>query len=272
LKYKLVVIDLDGTLINAKGQMSEEDRQAVGRLRDSFVKVCLCTGRVVAAAKPIIEELRIDADPSIFYDGALTYVLRGNVSVRAHPVQPELVKEMVEYSRANNTYLELFSRDSFFTEQESWSDEVHRQFFHVEPKFVDFGGIWEREKILKAEMVKHNSAESAKAEAFAAHFAGKLRFSIACTPAYPGLDFVNIVNLSVSKGEALKELISITGVFPTEVIAIGDGLNDIPVLKEAGVSVAMGNAPDEVKAVAEYTTDDVDHHGVASAINYFFPF
>lgn len=272
MKYKLVVIDVDGTLVNGQGQIAEEDKQAVIRVKQSFVKVCLCTGRVVAAVRPIIDELGLDMDPHIFFDGALTYVLRGAVTLKAVSLRPELVKEMVEYSRASNTYLELFSRDTFFAEKESWSDEVHRQFFHVEPKFVDFDGIWERETILKAEMVKHNAAEAAKVAQFEQHFQGKLRFSIARTPAYPEIDFVNIVDPSASKGEAVKELMSQMGLFKTEILALGDGLNDIPIFREITSSVAMGNAPDEVKQAAQYVTDDVDHHGVASALNYFFPF
>ena len=73
----------------------------------------------------------------------------------------------------------------------------------------------------------------------------------------------------VSKGRALEALASYLGISLAEVMAIGDGINDIPLLSVAGLAIAMGNAPDEVKAVADYITLDVDHSGVAAAIEKF---
>ena len=270
MKYKLVVIDVDGTLVDRHGNIAEEDKAAVDRLVKSFVKVCLCTGRVLQACKPIIEELHLGT-PHIMFDGALIYSLTGHATIYSKPLPPMLVKEAVDYCHINDIYLELYSRDLFFTERENWSDDVHRKFFRVEPTFTNFDGIWEKERILKAEMVVHSIEEARKAKEFADNFAGRLNFSIAHTPAYPEMEFLNIVNAEVSKGEALRFLASEIGTYPTEIIAIGDGLNDISLLREAGNAVAMGDAPDEVKAVCQYTTLDVEHHGVASAIDYFFP-
>ena len=94
-------------------------------------------------------------------------------------------------------------------------------------------------------------------------------FSRARTPAYPGVDFINVVAPGVSKGKALEVLASHLGVDRSEVIAVGDGINDISLLAAAGMAVAMGNAPDEVKAVADYITFDVAQSGLAAAINKF---
>ena len=69
--------------------------------------------------------------------------------------------------------------------------------------------------------------------------------------------------------EALRALASHLGISLTEIIAIGDGVNDISLLSSAGLAIAMGDAPDEVKAVADYVTLDVDHSGLAAAINKF---
>ena len=82
-------------------------------------------------------------------------------------------------------------------------------------------------------------------------------------------DFINIINSGVSKGVALKKLASFLGISTEEIIAIGDGLNDISLLKTAGLAVAMGNAFPEVKRVADYITLDVDHSGVAAAVRKF---
>ena len=99
------------------------------------------------------------------------------------------------------------------------------------------------------------------------HFKGRVHFSPASIPAYPNLDFVNITDRSVSKGEALSVLASHLGVSKSEIMAIGDGKNDIPLLENAGLAVAMGNADPELKKVAHHITLDVEESGVAAAVN-----
>ncbi len=93
----------------------------------------------------------------------------------------------------------------------------------------------------------HSPEEAAEAKALSDCFNSRLGFSIASTPAYPEMEFLNIVNPEVSKGAALRHLASELGAYPAEIIAIGDGYNDISLLQEAGNAVAMGDAPDEVK-------------------------
>ena len=73
----------------------------------------------------------------------------------------------------------------------------------------------------------------------------------------------------VSKGKALRALASHLGISLTEIMAIGDGTNDISLLDSVGLAIAMGGAPDKLKAVADYITLDVDHSGLAAAINKF---
>jgi Cof subfamily protein (haloacid dehalogenase superfamily) len=270
LKYKMVVIDIDGTLVDKNGNISPEDKAAVTRLDNSSVIVSLCTGRVIKASMPVIKELNLNTF-HIFYDGALIYNPRSLSTIYARPLEAAIVREAIDFSRRNDIYLELYSSEKFFSEQPNWSDEVHRKFFHVEPTKVNFDDIWDKERILKAEVVVHNDEEAAKARLFRDHFGDKLRYSIARSPAYPEIDFINIVNPQVNKGEALKKLMEHYGYLPSEVIAIGDGLNDIPLLQAAGVAVAMGNAFPEVKQVSDYITLPIEEHGVAAAINFFFP-
>jgi len=267
-RYKLLVVDVDGTLVDRNGAISAEDREALTKARASGIQVSLSTGRVIKACMSIIARLSLDGC-HIFFDGALVTNPAQNKEVYAQPLKREVVKRAVEFARLNTIYLELYSKDHFFAERENWSDDIHRRFFRVEPMFVDFTGIWNRERIIKAELVVHTPEEKAKARSFQSHFRDSLRFSIARTPAYPGVDFINIIDPKVSKGEALMALASHLGVSISEVMAIGDGLNDISLLKVAGLAVAMGNAPDEVKKVADHITLDVDHSGLAAAIEKF---
>ena len=109
----------------------------------------------------------------------------------------------------------------------------------------------------------------AKAKSFRNRFDRSLRFSVARSPAYPGVEFINVLAPEVSKGKALTALASHLGVSLSEVMAIGDGTNDISLLSIAGLAVAMGNAPDEVKAVAHRVTEDVGRSGVAAAVKKF---
>jgi HAD superfamily hydrolase (TIGR01484 family) len=139
----------------------------------------------------------------------------------------------------------------------------------IERTKVDFNEVWRREAILKANLIVYSPEEEAKAEMFRNHFRDSLHFSVARSPAYPGVDFINIVDPQVSKGKALEALAAYLGSPIGETMAVGDGTNDISLLSTAGLAVAMDNAPDEVKRVADYITLDVDQNGLAAAIKKF---
>ncbi|UCG10717.1 MAG: HAD family phosphatase [Dehalococcoidia bacterium] len=265
-RYKLLVVDVDGTLVNKYGKISAEDRTALAKAQDLGIGVSLSTGRVLKACLNIIRQLSLNSY-HISFDGALVSSPDHSEELYVQPIAKTVVKKMVELAHAHYLDLELFTVTDYFTERETWSTEAHRQFFDVEATIVDFTNLWEKARIIKGGLVTITPEEAARAQHFCQQFGDSLHFSWARTPAYPSVDFINLLAPKVSKGKALKTLASHLGISLTEVIAIGDGSNDISLLAAAGLAIAMGNAPDEVKKVADYTTLDIDHSGVAAAIN-----
>ena len=267
-KYKMLVVDIDGTLIGEKKVISKRDKEALKEAEARGVKVSLCTGRVNGACRKIIGELELDGY-HIFYDGALIADPSGEKELYAKEIDKEIVKKMVEFTRIDDTYLELYSSKQFFAERQNWSDDIHNRFFEMVPRIMSYDGIWERERIIKAELVVRSKEEELQAERFKKELARDLRFSIARSPSFPEIEFINIVSPGVSKGKALAVLAEYFRVSLEEVMAIGDGSNDIPLLEAAGFSVAMANARDELKEIADYITLDADSGGVAAAIEKF---
>ena len=266
-KYRLLVVDVDGTLLDRKGAISAQDREALAQARRLGIHVSLSTGRVVKACLGVINQLSFNGC-HIFFDGALVSGIAGDSEVYARPLKKAVVRQLVDFAHENDIYLELYTAGGYFIERETWSADIHRRFFGLEPTLVDFGRLW-HERIIKAELVVHSAEEKAKARKLEQRFRKSLGFSVARTPAYPDVEFINVVDPEVSKGKALKALASHLGVRLSEVMAIGDGTNDTPLLSATGLAVAMGNARDEVKAVADYVTLDVDHSGIAAAIERF---
>jgi Cof subfamily protein (haloacid dehalogenase superfamily) len=266
MSYKLLVVDIDGTLLGREGSVSVEDREALAEVRRLGVGVALSTGRAVRACLPIFDQLELDGY-HIFFDGALVSDLGKEIYVE--PLDRGVVREAVEFAHLHNIDLELYSVTHYFAERETWSTDAHRQFFGIEPTIVDFTDLWQQERIIKGGLASVNPEQVAKARQFYAQFENRLYFSIARSPAFPGVEFTNVVASGVSKGKAVGVLASHLGVLMSEVMAVGDGTNDISLLSLAGLAVAMNNAPDEVKAVAHHVTLDVDHSGLAAAVEKF---
>ena len=266
--YKLLVVDIDGTLVGKDGNILSEDREALARACDLGVKVSLSTGRAAQACLNLISQLALDSY-HIFFDGALVSNPAQNEEVYIQPLSKAVVRQVIKFAHLNDINIDLYSTTQYFIERETWSSTVHRDFFGIKPILVDFTKLWERERIIKGGLVATSPQEAAKARNFHLRFNDSLHFSWVRTPAFPGVDFINVVAPGVSKGKALKALASHLGIPLTEVIAIGDGTNDIPLLSLAGLGIAMGNAPAEVKAVADYITLDVERSGLAAAINKF---
>ncbi len=268
MDYKLLVVDIDGTLVGKDRSISVENGEALAKARNLGIQVSLSTGRSAQACLGIIDQLSLDGY-HIFFDGAAVSSPSRDEEVYVQPISRETVQRAVEFAHRHEIDLELYSATHYFAERETWSTEAHREFFDMKPTIVDFSRLWERERIMKGGIVTTTLEEVARAKLFCRHFKDSLHFSRARTPAYPGVDFINVLAPDVSKGKALEALASHLGVVMGEVMAVGDGLNDISLLTTAGLAVAMGNAMDELKAVADHITLGVERSGLAAAIDEF---
>ena len=265
-RFKLLVLDIDGTLLNKDGTLSAEDKKALALVAASGIKVSLSSGRSALACLPIIDQLSLDGCHTSF-DGALVSNPKLNQEVYAEPINDRLVERIIEFIHSNDINLELYSDKRLFIEKETWTADVRRQVFSIQPVIGDFAKIERGERIIKGTIVARSPEEKAKAENLFRHFGSHLSFSRNKTPAFPGVDFVNILAPGVSKGKALEALAAFMGISMAEVMAIGDGSNDASLFSRVGLAVAMGDASDELKDMAHHVTLDADHSGVAEAVS-----
>lgn len=265
---KLLAIDIDGTLVGEDGVISAEDKAAIAEADRSGIKVALCTGRAIQSCYRILGELGLDGY-HVFCDGSLVYSPSRRHEVYCQTIPTNVLRRMVAFARSQELSLDLYTVGDYFVERETWSARVHRDIFGIPPTIGSFDHLPDPERIIKAGLVARTSEEQAKAERFNREFASDLYFSWVTTPSYPQANFVNVVAPGVSKGRAIEALADHLGLAPSEVMAIGDGNNDISIISSVGLGVAMGNATEELKAVAHDITLNVERSGVAAAVRKF---
>lgn len=266
--YRLLVVDVDGTLVNREGEISAEDREALDTARKAGIHISLCTGRSVKSCLAYINQLSLDSY-HVFFDGALVSRADLNEPVYMQTINRATVKQMVEYARACDIDLDFASLTRYFSARETWATGVKRRYFSIETVIGDLTGLWEREEIIRADLVITNRDEEEKAALLLEHFKGRLQFTYAYSPRFPNANFINMTAPGMSKGKALEALARKLGITLGEVVAVGDWINDIPLLSTAGLGIAMGNAHEELKKVADHVTLDVEEHGLAAAIREF---
>ena len=267
-QYSLLVIDIDGTLISKDSTISPENIEALDATRNNGITVALSTGRTITSCRRIIEQLSLGGY-HIFFDGALVSNSNNSDHVHIRPVAKELIKEMVEFAQNYDIDLELASAARYFAARETWSTEIKRNVFDIETIIGDLILPCENEIIIRLDIVITNAEEQTKADIFMKQFADRISFSQAYSPQLPDVRFVNIITPGTSKGEALRALAGHLKVPLDEVVAIGDWVNDISLLSTAGFGIAMGNAHDDLKAIANHVTLTVDEHGLAVAVREF---
>ena len=268
MKYKLLVLDIDGTLVGKNTIVSEENKAALKRTAAIGLTITLCTGRAPQGAAIVLNQLGLDGYHT-FFDGALVINPESRGTIFSQMLDEKALKQAIEWSRINNLELDLYTATEYFAERETWSTTVHRQFFSVAPVIKRFEDINGKENIIKIGTVARSKEESQKVTNFQNQFKGKFNFTRVRTPAYPGVEFINVVSPLVTKGRAVLALAAYLGIGQKEIIAIGDGTNDISLLEAAGFAVAMPHAPDELKAAADFITSDVEENGVAEALERY---
>jgi hypothetical protein len=260
---KLVALDLDGTLIGRDLVIRPRVKAAIAKMQAAGVAGCIVTGRMYQAALPFARELGFTA-PVVCYQGAAIVDPQSDRVLRDTPLPLETVREIIDFVERDRMHLQLYRNDEYYCEERNRFSQLYAGLSGVEPVIVS--SLRERfaySPATKAVVIGEPEHAGAYVERMRAHLGERAYV----TRSYP--EFVEVLNPAVDKGEALRFVAHHLGIETSDVIAIGDSWNDAPLLQAAGFGIAMGDAPDELRAVAAATVGNVASDGVAEAIEAY---
>jgi len=271
MKYRMLAMDMDGTLLTNDKKISTKTKDALKRAADMGVKLVVCTGRIFASARTYGEILGVDT-PIIASNGAYIREKDRDEVIYIKPLGEENARKIVEISRGSQSF-HLFTCDTVFTEKlvysalnySRWNEELpeDRQVKISIIKADQWDEVIEKYKdtILKA--IFYNEC----AEDLAALRKELSRLDVEIASA--ASSSFEVMHKGVSKGNAVKTLGEYLKIPREEIICIGDNENDISMIKYAGLGIAMGNATEEAKKAADFVTLSNEEDGVAYAIEKF---
>ena len=262
MQYKMIAIDMDGTLLTPELKISRETIDTVRKVIDQGVIVTLSTGRMYTAALPFALELQLDV-PLITCNGALIKCARTGREYNKKTISKEHCMEMLEYCISSDLHTSLYKDDEIYTSA-SYNLHIHEKIDKSEPKVIDDIKSAVDDNIIKIMMSsKNKSALEYHSETIYKSYKDILNvyFSLPW--------FTEAVHKEANKRHALQYLSKHFGIKKEEVIAIGDNFNDMDMIQYAGLGVAMGNSPEYLKKSADYVTLSNDEDGVRHVLEKF---
>jgi Cof subfamily protein (haloacid dehalogenase superfamily) len=255
----LIALDLDGTLLAPDETISARNRTAIKEALAAGIRVVLVTGRGVDTPIRVSKELGLNL-PVICCHGALTKDFGANKTLESIPVPLPYAKQMVEFAEREGLAIAIYVEEAFYRLQgsEIFMDDMRgpgwyeapslSEILTQAPTFIRFMG---EESVARMQREFGDLPLSFRYETW--------------------LDFVEcaVLNRDASKKNALAKLCADFGIPAERVLAIGDSRNDVPMLRWAGIGVAMANALPEVRQSVRFITASNDQDGVARAIERF---
>ena len=260
----MVALDIDGTIMNSRFEISERVQNTIKKALKAGIYVVLATGRMYSATVPIASGLGITT-PLITYQGSMVREFRNSDEILLHHVvSAELSKRLISELRKFNAQINIYLDDELFVE-----DESHILVEYARRRHIVYHKVESFDKVVGLKPTKILAIENnpQKATEMRDYLRGVFPQDLYITKSTPY--YCEIVNSKASKGKAIHFLADRWGIKGDEIMAIGDQDNDKEMLSAAGLSVAMGNGDDGLKKLANYVTDTVDNDGAALAIEKF---
>lgn len=262
--HRLIALDVDGTLLDSTHRLTPRVQAAVRAARARGIHVALATGKLLRSAADLVSALAL-AGPQITNNGATIMPAEGGAPLNFWPLEPEALAATLAAVRRADPTLDIawYTPDDILTDAPPGPLDAVLAAYHETP-LRRVAALDARPAALPApaKLLVTGAPErlAALRAAVTPPLAGLTRI-ITTTP-----DFLEFFSLRASKGIALEAVTARLGLRREEVLAIGDGENDIALLEAAGTAVAMGNAVPALRAHATATTASNDADGVALAI------
>ena len=267
--YKLIAIDLDGTLLSPLGQVTPRTKAAVHRCLQHGLLICFATGRHWAESRAVLEAIEHYAS-AVFVGGAIVMDTEKRITLHRVAMDPDLARQLSatiedeghavlaaqDHDPAGCDYVltdsiePTLETDRWLTQARAVVRRVPRlgQFDHAHTIRVSF--VAAADELARVETI------------IADRFAERVFYHRIRIPG-TRLELLETFDPSVNKWEGILQVARRHEIRPEQIIAIGDDLNDLHMIREAGLGVAMGNARDEVKAIAHRVIGTNEDDGLA---------
>lgn len=269
--YKLIAVDLDGTLLDENKGIHEDDKAALAYAVEKGITVVVCSGRIFKGAGFYAKDLGLQG-PVIACNGAIIRDLATGKDLYMQLLGMQQCLEIIALCRRENIYFHAYAGDVMYSEKLEHSTLFYwnknqqlspgdRVDIHITDSVAD--------KLLELKAVPSKIVVISDDAEKLAHVRKGVSDITGVAVMSSGRNNFEVMDAAVSKGAALQFLTDRIGIAREEVIAVGDNENDESMIRFAGIGIAMGNAEESLKAVADFVTLPNTSQGVAYAIKKF---
>ena len=264
--YDLAALDMDGTLLNSAHEITPFTREALNRVDAAGKVIALCTGRCLSELRAhlgCVSGIRYAINES----GGCLYDVRADRILRQAVIDSAVVERLFDLAAPRDVMLQCFFDNQSYVQPDDVALMPRYHMGGFEAAFLagsifttDIRALWHASG---SPMTKFNLYFASEEEK--ARFTGQMGHLDLCVTGCLGVGY-EISPKGAGKDDGLRMLCDHLGIPVGRSMAVGDGNNDIELMQAAGFSVAMGNAVEAVRLVADATTDDCDHDGAGKAV------
>jgi len=282
MSVKLIASDLDGTIIDRNNNISEKNFEAINKIHEKNINFAVCTGKSYSVSKKICEQF--NASFGIFGNGTQIIDFRNGKELLRNTLSKQDLLFSTTLAKRYNFHIHLYTDTKIISEELKYMDlrnfiiesrnPTNSLKFKIVPNIIDyieksksdvFSAVISTESSILEEFTNLLSINNNIVCTFISK-RGKYKDTII----NKDYDYINISPLHINKNEALKFLEKHLSIYKLDIMAIGDNVNDLEMVKESGIGVAVNGAYDELKNVARYVTKaSVSDGAFAEAVEKF---
>lgn len=263
--YKLIAVDMDGTLLREDKTVSERTKVAIQMAHEQGVKVVLASGRPIEGLNRYLEELGLctEEDYVLSYNGSVVQNVGTREVIAKSVLKGTDLMNLYEIAKQLNVNIHAFSKDGCITPKMSEYSQLEGRINGIPVHEVDYSKISADEDIVKIMLIDPVEILEEAIKKLPQDIYEK--YTVVRSAPY----FLEFLNKKSGKATGVQALAEHLDIKREEIICIGDAGNDLDMIEYAGLGVAMGNAFEEVKKAADYITATNEEDGVAKVIEKF---
>ena len=287
--YKLVAIDLDGTLLNSFGEVTENTKKALLEAKNQGVEIVLASGRPISSTKSLALELGVD-NYIISGNGAVVYDIKNEQAIYDKFLTKEQVLEVADICEENSIFYNIYTEEEVITKSLSYNvlfyhkeniKKIEEKRTHINVvqdvrKYIEESG---KDKFLKITVCDESRTifngiirklkEIGNIDILNVEHMSRKKFKIGTEEVSIEYHYTEITNENVNKWTAIEYLIEKLNIDKKDVVAIGDNINDKEMIVNSGLGIVMGNSNPLMKEIGNVIVSDNNSEGVLEAFNKY---